>query len=57
MSARTGPCAEAIREMDKVAIGRIVLTGEAVSIGSRLANERTSQWLSSPACNRRGGVQ
>jgi hypothetical protein len=56
MSERTGPCAEAIRKIDKVAVG-IVLTGEAVSIGSGSANERRSQWRSSPACNRRGGVQ
>jgi hypothetical protein len=54
MSERTGPCAEAIRKIDKVAVG-IVLTGEAVSIGSGSANERRSQWRSSPACNRRGG--
>jgi hypothetical protein len=57
MSERTGPCAETIREMDKVAIGRIVLTGVAASIGLGSANEQTSQWLSSPACNRRGGVR
>ena len=57
MSERTGPCAEAIRKIDKVAVSRIVLTGEAVSIGSGSANERRSQWRSSPACNRRGGVQ
>jgi hypothetical protein len=46
MSERTGPCAEAIRKIDKVAVG-IVLTGEAVSIGSGSANERRSQWRSS----------